>query len=118
MLRWLLQRLVEAFERKWHYDASYLKEIIDISPRAAWMFARATSLGNYRRDVPVAALSAAGITAVRGEDCGPCTQLATAIRGTPGRIPGRASCGPDRRCDDDAGGCGAGVAVHARDAGA
>ena len=33
MLRWLLQRLVAAFERKWHYDASYLKEIIDIVER-------------------------------------------------------------------------------------
>ena len=79
MVRWLLRRMAEAFERKWHYDASYLKEIIDISPRAAWMFARATSLGNYRRDVPVAALFAAGITAVRAEDCGPCTQLAATM---------------------------------------
>jgi alkylhydroperoxidase family enzyme len=79
MLRWLLRRLTEAFERKWNYDAGYLKEIIGISPRAAWMFARATSLGNYRRDVPVPALVAAGITAVRAEDCGPCTQLATAM---------------------------------------
>ena len=60
MLRWLLRRMAEAFERRWHYDASYLKEIIDISPRAAWMFARATSLGKYRHDVPVAALFAAG----------------------------------------------------------
>ena len=79
MLRWLLRRTTEAFERKWDYDASYLKEIIAISPRAAWMFARATSLGTYRHRVPVAALAAAGITAVRSEDCGPCTQLATAM---------------------------------------
>ncbi|HEX3702681.1 MAG TPA: hypothetical protein VHU82_05080 [Vicinamibacterales bacterium] len=79
MLKWLLRRMVEMFERKWNYDASYLKEIIGISPRAAWMFARATSLGNYRKDVPAAALFAAGITAVRAEDCGPCTQLAAAM---------------------------------------
>jgi hypothetical protein len=79
MLKWLLRRMVEMFERKWNYDASYLKEIIVISPRAAWMFARATSLGNYRKDVPAAALFAAGITAVRAEDCGPCTQLAAAM---------------------------------------
>jgi hypothetical protein len=26
MLRWLLRRTIESFERKWHYDASYLKE--------------------------------------------------------------------------------------------
>ena len=79
MLKWLLRRLAESFERKWNYDASYLKDIIGISPRAAWMFARATSLGTYRHDVPIAAWAAAGITAVRAEDCGPCTQLATAM---------------------------------------
>ena len=87
MLRWLLRRTVEAFERKWGYDASYLKEIIAISPRAAWMFTRATNLGTYRRDVPVAALFAAGITAVRSEDCGPCTQLATAMAERQGVSP-------------------------------
>jgi len=87
MLRWLMRRLVEAFERKWNYNASYLKEIIDISPRAAWKFARATSLGTYRRDVPQAALAAAAITAVRAEDCGPCTQLATAMAERQGVSP-------------------------------
>jgi hypothetical protein len=78
MLRWLFRRSVGAFERQWNYDASYLREIIDASPRAAWRFMNATRLGTYRRDVPMEALVAAGITAVRSEDCGPCTQLATA----------------------------------------
>jgi hypothetical protein len=76
MLRWLLRRTIESFERKWTYDASYLKEIIATSPWAALKFSLATSLGSYRRDVPRAAWFAAGITAVRSEDCGPCTQLA------------------------------------------
>jgi hypothetical protein len=79
MLRWLFRRTVSAFERKWSYDASYLREIIEASPGAAWRFLQATWLGNYRRDVPIEALVAAGITAVRSEDCGPCTQLATAM---------------------------------------
>jgi hypothetical protein len=79
MTRWLLRRVTESFERKWDYDASYLKEIVDISPRAAWLFSRAANIGSYRRDVPPAALFAAGITAVRAEDCGPCTQLAVAM---------------------------------------
>jgi hypothetical protein len=87
MLRWALRRMTETFERKWNYDASYLKEIIDISPRAAWMFARATSLGNYHHDVPAAALFAAGITAVKAEDCGPCTQLAVAMAERQGVSP-------------------------------
>jgi alkylhydroperoxidase family enzyme len=76
MVRRLLRRTIESFERKWNYDASYLKEIVDLSPLAALKFSLATSLGSYRRDVPRDALFAAGITAVRSEDCGPCTQLA------------------------------------------
>jgi hypothetical protein len=87
MLRWLLRRKAEAFERNWQYDASYLKEMIDISPKAAWMFARATSLGNYRHDVPLAAQVAAALTAVRAEDCGPCTQLGTEMAERQGVSP-------------------------------
>jgi len=79
MVRWLLLRAISVFERQWSYDASYLREIIEASPRAAWYFLRATRLGTYRRDVPIEALAAAGITAVRSEDCGPCTQLGTAM---------------------------------------
>jgi hypothetical protein len=79
MLRWLFRRTVRVFERQWNYDASYLQEIIDTSPYAAWRFMTATRLGSYNRDVPIAALIAAGITAVRSEDCGPCTQLGVAM---------------------------------------
>jgi alkylhydroperoxidase family enzyme len=79
MFRWFLRRSVSKFEREWQYDASYLREIVDVSPRAAWRFFNATRLGTYREGVPPAALMAAGITAVRSEDCGPCTQLATAM---------------------------------------
>ena len=75
MVKWLMNRGVAAFERQWNYDASYVHELIEADPRAAWMFQRATSLGKYRKDVPVDALFAAAITAVRREDCGPCTQL-------------------------------------------
>ena len=47
MVRWLMLRAVSAFERQWNYDASYLREMIEASPRAAWHFLRATRLGNY-----------------------------------------------------------------------
>jgi hypothetical protein len=75
MLKWLMQRGIRSFERKWDYDASYLHEIVEASPRAAWMFSRAAAIGSYRKDVPLAAWTAAAITAVKHEDCGPCTQL-------------------------------------------
>lgn len=79
MIRWALRKAVTKFERDWDYDASYLRDIIDASPRAAWLFSRATALGRFRLDLPLDAWSAAGITAVRHEDCGPCTQLAVTM---------------------------------------
>jgi hypothetical protein len=79
MLKWLMRRGVAAFERQWNYDAGYLHEIIETSPRAAWMFSRAAAIGKYRKDVPPAAWAAAAITAVRHEDCGPCTQLGVSM---------------------------------------
>ena len=79
MIRWIMRKAIGRFERQWNYDASYMRDLIDVSPRAAWLFSRAADLGRFRRDVPVDAWFAAGITAVRLEDCGPCTQLAVAM---------------------------------------
>ena len=39
-------------------------------------FGKLQAIGRYRKDVPPAAWSAAGIVSVMSEDCGPCTQLA------------------------------------------
>jgi hypothetical protein len=74
-----MRRALAAFERRWNYDAGYLHEIIEVSPRAAWMFSRAAAIGSYRKDVPADAWTAAALTAVRHEDCGPCTQLGVAM---------------------------------------
>jgi len=75
MIKWLLHKTIDKFEREWKYDASYMRDLIDASPRAAWMFSRAAALGKFRRGVPLEPWFAAGITSVRQEDCGPCTQL-------------------------------------------
>lgn len=75
MIKWALRKALDKFEKTWHYDASYMRDIIDASPRAAWLFSRATAIGQFRRDIPLDVWCAAGITAVRQEDCGPCTQL-------------------------------------------
>lgn len=79
MVRWLLHTGIRKFERQWDYDASYMHDIADASPRAAWLFSRATAIGTFRVGVPAAVCSAAGITAVRHEDCGPCTQIAVSM---------------------------------------
>ncbi len=87
MIRWILQRAVNKFERDWKYDAGYMRDIIDVSPRAAWLFSRAAALGQFRRGIPLEPWYAAGITAVRQEDCGPCTQLGVAMAERAGISP-------------------------------
>jgi hypothetical protein len=75
MVKWMMRKAIGRFERDWNYDAGYMRDLIEASPRAAWLFSRAAALGQFRRDIPIEAWCAAGITAVRHEDCGPCTQL-------------------------------------------
>lgn len=87
MIRWALLKAIDRFEQAWNYDASYMRDIIDASPRAAWLFSRVTALGRFRRDVPLEVWCAAGITAVRYEDCGPCTQLGVTMAERAGVSP-------------------------------
>ena len=87
MIKWILQRAIDKFEREWKYDASYMRDMIDASPRAAWLFSRAAALGRFRRGVPIEPWYAAGITAVRHEDCGPCTQLGVTMAERAGVSP-------------------------------
>lgn len=87
MIRWVLRKAIGKFERQWSYDAAYMREIIEVSPRAAWLFSRAVALGQFRRDIPIEPWFAAGITAVRHEDCGPCTQLGVAMAERAGVSP-------------------------------
>jgi hypothetical protein len=87
MIKWLLHRTIDKFEREWKYDASYMRDLIEASPRAAWLFSRAAALGRFRRDVPIEPWYAAGITAVRHEDCGPCTQLGVTMAERAGVSP-------------------------------
>lgn len=87
MMRWVLRRYIDKFERQWNYDAGYMRDMIEASPRAAWLFARAVAIGQFRKDIPLDAWFTAGITAVRHEDCGPCTQLAVTMAERAGIAP-------------------------------
>jgi alkylhydroperoxidase family enzyme len=88
MLRWLLRRRIAAFERAYGYDASYMRAIIKVSPRAALAFARISGFAHYDRGVPRDASFAAGLVAARAEDCGPCTQLGITMAERAGVPPG------------------------------
>ena len=74
MLRTILKGQIDAFERRYGYDASYMRDLLDASPWALVRFIFVTQLGR-QRGAPPAATAAAGIVATMHEDCGPCTQI-------------------------------------------
>jgi hypothetical protein len=88
MIRWLLRRGITAFEKKYNYDASYLRDLVDASPLAAWKFSKVMGIANYRRDVAPEAALAAGLATTLAEDCGPCTQLVVTMAEREGVAPG------------------------------
>jgi hypothetical protein len=87
MIRWALRRAIDKVGRNLNTDVSYVRDMIDASPRAVWLFFRAAALGKFRRDVPIEAWFAAGLTAMRHEDCDPCTQLGVTMAERDGVSP-------------------------------
>ena len=75
MLKWFIRRRLAAFEKEFGYDASYARELLDNDVRAFLAFAKITSMGNYHKGAPLAAIFAAKVVGTLTEDCGPCTQL-------------------------------------------
>jgi len=75
MLKWLIRRRLDAFERTFDYDASYMREMLDTSFTGFRRFAPLAKMAAHREDVPLDAWYAAKIAALLAEDCGPCTQL-------------------------------------------
>jgi hypothetical protein len=74
MLRYFLNRTITAFERRWNYDASYMRELLAFSPWAFIKFGLVTSLGRGP-EAPPAAVAAVGLVGTLTEDCGPCVQI-------------------------------------------
>lgn len=87
MFKWLIRRRIAAFEKQANYDASYMREILDVDPKAVMALGRMTAIGGYRRDIPLAPWHAAKITSAIDGDCGPCTQLAVGIAEAAGVDP-------------------------------
>jgi hypothetical protein len=100
MLSWLIRRRIAAFEKQWGYDASYMREILDVDTRAFFKFVRTQGIGAYRRDIPVDAYYAARLIAGVTEDCGPCTQLVVGMAIADGVAPATIAAVLERREDD------------------
>jgi hypothetical protein len=75
MFSWLVRRRIQAFEKSFDYDASYLHEMAKLNRNALYALQRATGLGAVRGDVPTDVFYAAKLTVALHEDCGPCVQL-------------------------------------------
>jgi len=43
-MRWALRSAIDKFEREWNYNASFIRDMIDASPDAGWLFLRVISL--------------------------------------------------------------------------
>jgi hypothetical protein len=82
-----VKRRLAAFQRAFDYDASYMQEVYDVSPRAFWKYSRVAALSQLREDVPKDAWHAAKIVAALREDCGPCTQLTVTMAERAGVSP-------------------------------
>jgi hypothetical protein len=86
MLRALFGRFITGMEKDWSYDASYMREILAVSPWTFLKFAMLTAVVP-RRDAPAAALAAAGLVGTLTEDCGPCTQISVDMAAKAGVRP-------------------------------
>ena len=76
MIDSILLFAVGRMERRYGYDASYLRDLAKADPAAFRKFILATFFANHAGGIPAPARYAAKIVATRAEDCGPCTQLA------------------------------------------
>jgi hypothetical protein len=78
MLKWLMRRRLDAYERKLGLDMGYMHEILETDIGALLAMGKTMAMTHYRRDVPAEPWYAAAITATVHSDCGPCTQIAVA----------------------------------------
>ncbi len=86
MLKAMFTRYLDKFERQWGYDASYMRQVLAVSPASFMKFAVGTRAPDSKA-APPAALAAAQFAGVLSEDCGPCTQLGADMAAAAGMPP-------------------------------
>lgn len=68
---------LKTFEAHYQYDASYLFDLLEISPTGFDKFVDFMPLSQHREDAPIDAHFIAHLIATRSADCGPCLELVT-----------------------------------------
>jgi len=75
MLNWIIKRKLAAFEKKYGYDISYGKALLEIDRSAMFVLRGAQGFSDYKKDIPRDVYYAGKLVSMMAEDCGPCTQL-------------------------------------------
>lgn len=75
MLKAIMAAAIGRFETRYLYDATYIRDLLEASPKALNAFQGVRTLAGFREGAPAAALAAAGLAATLAEDCGPCVQI-------------------------------------------
>lgn len=75
MLRYLLNKILQSFQRRYAYDIRYQQEILTADLAAFLKFTAFQTMASHAGNLPAGPLFAARLRAIIAEDCGPCTQL-------------------------------------------
>lgn len=76
MIRKFLHAQIRRFGRAFNYDVTYMLEIADVSPGAAYTLSRLPNFYRYRGpDTGIPAWTGALLASTLEGDCGPCAQL-------------------------------------------
>lgn len=96
MIRRILSHVLRRVERRYGYDASYMREIVDADVGAGIRLMLATGYLSHRAGLSPDCYFAAKIRSARSADCGPCLALVIAMAEEAGRVvhhPGGAGGG-------------------------
>ncbi|MDB5444397.1 MAG: hypothetical protein JWP73_2773 [Phenylobacterium sp.] len=86
MLKAMLSRWIDGFEKTWGYDAGYMRYVLGAAPASLLKFSFVAGVVD-RKAAPAGALAAAGLAGTLAEDCGPCTQISVDMAAAGGVEP-------------------------------
>lgn len=76
MIRYLFNRMLLSFKKRYDYDVQYQQDILTTDLGAFLKFMGFQTMSSHGGGLPAAPLYAVRLRAIIWDDCGPCTQLA------------------------------------------
>jgi len=75
MIRYAINKMLLAMQRRYDYDVSYMQEILKTDLGAFFKLMGFQTMSSHAGNLPPGPLYAAKLRAIIWDDCGPCTQL-------------------------------------------